>query len=59
MYIYIYIYVHIYMYAHIYIYIYIYSQDILDTQTIYSIIALTTYYNKFFMQCSRALCVCV
>jgi WD repeat-containing protein 35 len=29
-------------------------EDILDTQTIYSIIALTTYYNKFFMQCSRA-----
>merc|ERR1712087_386092 len=23
-------------------------------QTIYSIIALTTYYNKFFMQCSKA-----
>merc|ERR1711997_344942 len=29
-------------------------EDILDTQTIYSIIALTTYYNKFFMQCSKA-----
>jgi len=29
-------------------------EDILDTQTIYSLIALTTYYNKFFAQCSRA-----
>lgn len=29
-------------------------EDILDTQTIYSVIALTTYYNKFFAQCSRA-----
>jgi len=29
-------------------------EDILDTQTIYSIIALTTYYNKYFMQCSKA-----
>merc|ERR1712151_137343 len=29
-------------------------EDILDMQTIYSVIALTTYYNKFFMQCSRA-----
>merc|ERR1719326_45923 len=29
-------------------------EDILDTQTIYCIIALTTYYNKFFMQCSKA-----
>jgi len=29
-------------------------EDILDTQTIFSIIALTTYYNKFFMQCSKA-----
>uniref|UniRef100_A0A7S2LTL5 Uncharacterized protein n=1 Tax=Zooxanthella nutricula TaxID=1333877 RepID=A0A7S2LTL5_9DINO len=29
-------------------------EDILDTQTIYSMIALTTYYNKFFMQCSKA-----
>lgn len=29
-------------------------EDILDTQTIYSLIALTTYYNKFFMQCSKA-----
>lgn len=29
-------------------------EDILDMQTIYSIIALTTYYNKFFMQCSKA-----
>merc|ERR1712224_75933 len=29
-------------------------EDILDIQTIYSIIALTTYYNKCFMQCSKA-----
>lgn len=29
-------------------------EDILDMQTIYSIIALTTYYNKFFLQCSKA-----
>jgi WD repeat-containing protein 35 len=29
-------------------------EDILDTQTIYSIIALTAYYNKFFNQCSKA-----
>jgi len=29
-------------------------EDILDTQTIYSIIALTSYYNKFFNQCSKA-----
>lgn len=29
-------------------------EDILDTQTIYSLIALTTYYNKFFAHCSRA-----
>jgi WD repeat-containing protein 35 len=29
-------------------------EDILDIQTIYSLIALTTYYNKFFMQCSKA-----
>merc|ERR1711972_1062716 len=29
-------------------------EDILDTQTIYSLIALTTYYNKFFFQCSKA-----
>lgn len=29
-------------------------EDILDTQTIYSLIALTTYYNKFFLQCSKA-----
>lgn len=29
-------------------------EDILDTQTIYSMIALTTYYNKFFLQCSKA-----
>jgi len=29
-------------------------EDILDVQTIYSLIALTTYYNKFFMQCSKA-----
>jgi len=29
-------------------------EDVLDTQTIYSLIALTAYYNKFFMQCSRA-----
>mmetsp|Transcript_12201 Transcript_12201/g.31343 ORF Transcript_12201/g.31343 Transcript_12201/m.31343 type:complete len:1210 (-) Transcript_12201:196-3825(-) len=29
-------------------------EDILDMQTIYSIIALTTYYNKFFGQCSKA-----
>ncbi|CAE7542638.1 Wdr35 [Symbiodinium natans] len=29
-------------------------EDILDTQTIYSLIALTTYYNKFYMQCSKA-----
>merc|ERR1740117_788180 len=29
-------------------------EDILDMQTIYSMIALTTYYNKFFMQCSKA-----
>jgi WD repeat-containing protein 35 len=29
-------------------------EDMLDTQTIYSVIALTTYYNKFFMQCSKA-----
>uniref|UniRef100_A0A7S2LS93 Anaphase-promoting complex subunit 4 WD40 domain-containing protein n=1 Tax=Zooxanthella nutricula TaxID=1333877 RepID=A0A7S2LS93_9DINO len=29
-------------------------EDIMDTQTIYSLIALTTYYNKFFLQCSRA-----
>lgn len=29
-------------------------EDILDTQTIYSLIALTTYCNKFFAQCSRA-----
>jgi len=29
-------------------------EDILDTQTIYSVIALTTYYNKYFMQCSKA-----
>jgi len=29
-------------------------EDILDIQTIYSLIALTTYYNKYFMQCSKA-----
>ncbi|CAE7573710.1 Wdr35 [Symbiodinium sp. CCMP2456] len=29
-------------------------EDILDTQTIYSLIALTTYYNKYYMQCSKA-----
>merc|ERR1719263_1375801 len=29
-------------------------EDILDTQSIYSLMALTTYYNKFFLQCSRA-----
>jgi len=29
-------------------------EDILDVQTIYSIIALTTYYNKYFAQCSKA-----
>eukprot|EP00928_Gymnodinium_smaydae_P071095 TRINITY_DN54772_c0_g1_i1.p1 TRINITY_DN54772_c0_g1~~TRINITY_DN54772_c0_g1_i1.p1 ORF type:complete len:1239 (-),score=345.63 TRINITY_DN54772_c0_g1_i1:123-3839(-) len=29
-------------------------EDILDTQTIFSLIALTTYYTKFFMQCSKA-----
>merc|ERR1719221_844585 len=29
-------------------------EDILDTQTIYSLIALTTYYNKYFMQCLKA-----
>eukprot|EP00747_Dinoflagellata_sp_TGD_P185914 gnl/TRDRNA2_/TRDRNA2_42708_c0_seq1.p1 gnl/TRDRNA2_/TRDRNA2_42708_c0~~gnl/TRDRNA2_/TRDRNA2_42708_c0_seq1.p1 ORF type:complete len:1239 (+),score=279.59 gnl/TRDRNA2_/TRDRNA2_42708_c0_seq1:153-3869(+) len=29
-------------------------EDILDTQSIYSLIALTTYYNKYFMQCSKA-----
>mmetsp|Transcript_20542 Transcript_20542/g.58181 ORF Transcript_20542/g.58181 Transcript_20542/m.58181 type:complete len:1228 (-) Transcript_20542:92-3775(-) len=29
-------------------------EDILDTQTIYSIIALTTYYMKYFLQCSKA-----
>lgn len=29
-------------------------EDILDTQTIYSLIALTAYYNKFFEQCSKA-----
>lgn len=29
-------------------------EDILDVQTIFSLIALTTYYNKFFMQCSKA-----
>merc|ERR1740138_86944 len=29
-------------------------EDVLDTQTIYSLIALTAYYNKFFMQCSKA-----
>mmetsp|Transcript_3004 Transcript_3004/g.7686 ORF Transcript_3004/g.7686 Transcript_3004/m.7686 type:complete len:1249 (+) Transcript_3004:101-3847(+) len=29
-------------------------EEILDIQTIYSLIALTTYYNKFFMQCSKA-----
>merc|ERR1711865_102573 len=30
------------------------GEDILDVQTIFSLIALTTYYNKFFMQCSKA-----
>lgn len=29
-------------------------EDILDTQTIYSIMALCAYYNKFLMQCSKA-----
>lgn len=29
-------------------------EDILDSQTIYSVIGLTTYYNKYFMQCSKA-----
>lgn len=29
-------------------------EDILDTQTIYSLIALTSYYNKYFLQCSKA-----
>eukprot|EP00929_Paragymnodinium_shiwhaense_P008039 TRINITY_DN111964_c0_g1_i1.p1 TRINITY_DN111964_c0_g1~~TRINITY_DN111964_c0_g1_i1.p1 ORF type:complete len:1227 (-),score=335.65 TRINITY_DN111964_c0_g1_i1:276-3956(-) len=29
-------------------------EDILDTQTIYSLIALTAYSNKFYAQCSRA-----
>eukprot|EP00927_Polykrikos_kofoidii_P070639 TRINITY_DN67050_c0_g1_i1.p1 TRINITY_DN67050_c0_g1~~TRINITY_DN67050_c0_g1_i1.p1 ORF type:complete len:1238 (+),score=226.96 TRINITY_DN67050_c0_g1_i1:119-3832(+) len=29
-------------------------EDILDMQTIYSMIGLTTYYNKYFMQCSKA-----
>jgi len=28
--------------------------DILDTQTVYSLIALCTYYAKYFMQCSKA-----
>merc|ERR1719221_407095 len=29
-------------------------EDILDAQTVHSVIGLTTYYNKFFMQCSKA-----
>eukprot|EP00746_Dinoflagellata_sp_MGD_P003051 gnl/MRDRNA2_/MRDRNA2_105954_c0_seq1.p1 gnl/MRDRNA2_/MRDRNA2_105954_c0~~gnl/MRDRNA2_/MRDRNA2_105954_c0_seq1.p1 ORF type:complete len:1217 (-),score=242.16 gnl/MRDRNA2_/MRDRNA2_105954_c0_seq1:227-3877(-) len=29
-------------------------EDILDSQSIFSLMALTTYYNKFFGQCSRA-----
>jgi WD repeat-containing protein 35 len=29
-------------------------EDILDTQTVFSLIGLTTYYNKFFTQCSKA-----
>lgn len=29
-------------------------EDILDAQSIFSLMALATYYNKFFMQCSKA-----
>jgi len=29
-------------------------EDILDTQTVHSLIGLTAYYNKFFMQCSKS-----